>query len=423
MAECKSPSNPRQPCLLILNQMAGPMTWELAEDLVQKMGPVAMLTGHPDTLSKGSRDGLALHRSFTYRRGSLAVRFFSWLCYSVHAFFWLWKWPSGTPVLLFSNPPIGLWFIRLVAALRGTPYAVMVHDIFPDVLVRKGVLGEQHPVIRFWRFLNRKGYEAASIVLTLGDYMAATVASQFDSQNREAVVETIPPWSDDSNIQPLVKSENWFARQHQQIDKLTLMYSGNMGLGHDLESMVEAATELADEKQSHFMFIGAGPKWEIVDKITKDQRLSNVTILGWQDESVLPYSLATADVGLVSLEQELSGLAIPSKAFYFLAAHVPLIAVCEEETELAAIVNHYGCGAVVPPNHPEEIVSTVRRLLSAPELIDQWRDAAGEAMKSFQRASTTTHFAEVLSRHLGTPLLSRTTLSAPAASDVVSTLH
>ena len=48
------------PKLLVLNQMAGPMTWELVEDFAARIGPLALLTGHPDTLrhwrSTGSVD-------------------------------------------------------------------------------------------------------------------------------------------------------------------------------------------------------------------------------------------------------------------------------------------------------------------------------------------------------------------------------
>jgi glycosyltransferase involved in cell wall biosynthesis len=182
------------------------------------------------------------------------------------------------------------------------------------------------------------------------------------------------------------------------------MYSGNMGLGHDLESMVDAASRLEQDSRAHFMFIGAGPKWEIVEKSVQEQRLANVTMLGWQDESVLPYSLATADVGLVSLEQELSGLAVPSKAFYFLAAHVPLIAVCDEETELAKIVQEFGCGVVVPPQHPDRIVEVIESIQADPGIIETWRESAKTAMKSFQRSGATRRFAELLHRDLGTPL-------------------
>ena len=107
-----------QPKLLILNQMAGPMTWELAEDLGEAFGCVAMLTGHPDTLAKGSTDSVRLYRSVAYRKASTIQRVARWIAYCIHAFFWLWKWPRTTPVLVFSNPPIGIYVTWLMRILR-----------------------------------------------------------------------------------------------------------------------------------------------------------------------------------------------------------------------------------------------------------------------------------------------------------------
>ena len=250
------------PKLLILNQMAGPMTWELAEDLGKELGCVALLTGHPDTLAKGSTDSLRMFPAAPYQRGSFARRALSWLQYSVQAFFWLLRWPKSTPMLLFSNPPILCWLGSLMKLLRGQRYAVMVHDIYPDVLVRLSGFSEQHPLIRVWRGLNRMAYNRASVVMTLGEYMAANLEKQFDPARTPAgKVEIVYPWVDTDKIKPIPKEENWFAQKYGQVGKLTVMYSGNMGLGHDLETMVEAARLLQDEPDIHFMFIGAGPKW------------------------------------------------------------------------------------------------------------------------------------------------------------------
>ena len=76
------------PRLLILNQMAGPMTWELAEDAGEALGCVAMLTGHPETLAKGGTDKVQLHPAASYVRGSFPQRALSWLHYALQAFFW-----------------------------------------------------------------------------------------------------------------------------------------------------------------------------------------------------------------------------------------------------------------------------------------------------------------------------------------------
>ena len=401
-AESRNHEQDMKPVLLVLNQMAGPMTWELVEDLAQHLGDISLLTGHPDTLAKGSQAGVTLVPSVAYKRGSLVVRGWRWLRYAVHAFFWLLRQPRETPILVFSNPPIGLWCVRLVHLLRGTPYAVMVHDIFPEVLVRKGVAGESHFLVRMWHRINRWAYESASVVMTLGKYMASTLDENMAASKTAAgEIVIVPPWSDDQKIQPIRKQENWFAKEHDQVGKLTCMYSGNMGLGHDLESMYEAAEQLKSDPDIRFMFIGAGPKWDLTAEYCKKHDLTNTKVLGWQPEDVIPSSLATADLALVSLEQELSGLAVPSKAFYFLAANVPLIAVCDEATELAEVVQKYGCGAVVPPGNPDQIVEAIQSVDYDKGLLLQWKAGAQAAMQEFRRNTSTRRFAELLCTHLG----------------------
>jgi len=178
----------KKPALLILNQMAGPMTWELAEDAGEDFGYVALLTGHPDTLQK-SHDKVLLYAAAPYQRGSFIRRALSWLHYSVQAFFWLWRWPKDVPILLFSNPPILVWVGWLLRILRGQRYSVMVHDIYPDVLIRLAGYSEGHPLIRMWRWLNRWSYENAEVVMTLGEYMAKNLESLEEDALYKGVAE------------------------------------------------------------------------------------------------------------------------------------------------------------------------------------------------------------------------------------------
>ena len=362
----------KEPSILILNQMAGPMTWELAEDFGRLVGPVALLTGHPDTLAKGSQESVQLFPATPYDRGGYLRRMFSWLRYLVHAFFWLWKWPRNVPLLLFSNPPLLPWLGYVMHILRGQRYAVMVHDIYPDILVRLGTLSEHHPITTVWRWCNRRAYEHAEVVMTLGEYMAATLQQQFDPERTKAGrIDVISPWADTNVIRPLSKEENWFAKKYNQVGKLTVMYSGNMGIGHDIEMMLEAAEKLQDIPDINFMFIGAGPKWELVKETVCRKKLANVTYLSWQPEEVIPYSLATADVALVSLEPQIRGLAVPSKAFSSLAAGVPLMVISDHETELTNIVKHFKCGWWVRPEQLDKFCQILLRLLSAPHDLNQ----------------------------------------------------
>jgi glycosyltransferase involved in cell wall biosynthesis len=352
----------RSPALLILNQMAGPMTWELAEDLGQALGGVALLTGHPDTLAKEGRETVALYPAAPYQRGSYLRRVISWLRYLAQAFFWLWRMPRDVPLLIFSNPPLLPWLGWLMRRLRGQRYAVMVHDVWPDVLVRMGVWPERHPAVRLWRGLNRRAYEGADVVMTLGETMAANLARQFDPQRTQhGRIEIIPPWADTEVIRPIPKAENGFAREHGQVGKLTVMYSGNMGMAHDIETMLAAAQSLQDAPDIHFMFIGAGPKWQVAADTIREHGLTNVTLLGWQPEVALPFSLAAADVGLVSLEDDADGLAMPSKVYTMMAAGTALLGLSRGASDLASVIERHQCGVNVEPEDVNGFVQAVMR--------------------------------------------------------------
>jgi len=374
--------NKSRPALLILNQMAGPMTWELAEDAGEELGCVALLTGHPDTLQK-SHDKVFLYPAVAYQRGSFPRRALSWIQYAIQAFFWLWRWPADIPVLLFSNPPILCWVGWVLKKLRGQRYSVMVHDIYPDILVRLAGYSERHPLIRIWRWLNRRAYENAEVVMTLGELMAENLEKQFDaSKTRAGKVEVVYPWVDTERIRPIPKEENWFAQKYGQVGKLTVMYSGNMGLGHDIETMLEAAKALKEHPEIHFMFIGAGPKWQLVKETIERGQLTNVALLPWQPEEHLPYQLATADVGLVSLESELWDLAIPSKALYMMATRSALLALAPDSSTLVALINETSCGMVIKSGDDTFLPRQLEFLVSNASLLQRMRVAARQAAVS-----------------------------------------
>ncbi|HRV93787.1 MAG TPA: glycosyltransferase family 4 protein [Anaerolineae bacterium] len=368
-----------KPSLLILNQMAGPLTWELAEDLETALGPVALLTGHPDTLAK-THAAVRLYRAPAYQREGYLHRVLSWLAYMIRAFIWLLGQPKETPLLLFSNPPMLCWLGYLMHRLRGQTYSVMVHDIYPDVLLRAGLLSEAHPLIKLWRGLNRRAYEHAKVVMTLGECMAENLAQQFDpTQTAAGKVEVIYPWVDTEQIKPIPKADNWFAQKYNQVDKLTVMYSGNMGLAHDIETMLAAAEQLQGAPKIHFMFIGAGPKWALVEETIREKRLTNITLLPWQLEEDLPYSLATADIGLVSLDELARGMAFPSKTFMLMAAGAAIVGLSCEPSDLQLTIERSGCGVNLESQDVAGLVTKIGQLRKDGTLLGQYRRAAWRA--------------------------------------------
>ena len=356
------------PKLLILNQMAGPLTWELAVDAAQRFGSVEMLTGHPDTLAKTPPAGLRITAAPVYRRGSYVTRIGSWLRFLYRAHRWVRSFHPSVPVLWFSNPPLSPWLARRLSTGNRHPYAVMVHDIYPDLMVGLGKLSAGHPIVRLWVRLNRRSYESAQLVMTLGEYMADRLGEQFDPRKTGfGTIPVIPPWADTETLRPRAKAENPFALEQGLCERVCIMYSGNMGVGHDLETVHEVATGYTEEDPFRFLWIGAGPKWEWLAGQLAERPLNNATLLGWQPEERLPETLAAADLAVVSLEEGIEGVAIPSKAFSFFAVGAALLLLSGEKAELARLVREYDCGWVVKPGDVEGLRTVLETIRKYPE--------------------------------------------------------
>jgi glycosyltransferase involved in cell wall biosynthesis len=91
-----------------------------------------------------------------------------------------------------------------------------------------------------------------------------------------------------------------------------------------------------------FLFVGAGPRLEEVRRACAD--LPNVRFLPYQPRASLDALCNAADVHLVTLRDEVSGLLVPSKTAAALACGKPVLLVGGEGSALAAEIRRAGAG-------------------------------------------------------------------------------
>jgi len=97
-------------------------------------------------------------------------------------------------------------------------------------------------------------------------------------------------------------------------DKFIIMYSGNLGKTHNIETLVSLAEILKDESY-YILIIGGGTQFTSIQALIEQKKLKNIKLLPWQPVEKLPFTLASADIGVVSLGSKASNLSIPSKTF------------------------------------------------------------------------------------------------------------
>ena len=376
----------------------------MVEDMKAVGIKCALLTGHPEILKRkdGSDADLKIYPSVPYRQESFVRRVVSWLQYFWQAFWWVFKFPASTPVLIFTNPAILPWLGTVLSVLRRQRFAVMVWDIYPDVIINEGRFRRSNPLIKLWLRFNRSAYERAEVVMTLGEFMSEEINRQFSPESTPAgEIKVVYPWADTDVIHPIPKADNPFASEHRQTDKITVMYSGKMGLTHDVETILAAAERLQDEPAIHFMFIGAGPKWNLVKTTIERNGLQNTTLLPWLREDLLKYSFAASDIFLVPILEKFERLMIPSRSMYALAAGSFVVAMVKDACDIGEWLDKYDCGEIIPAEDVDALESLLRRLSSDPSVFKSTREAARRTSERlFSRRKGTSDIIDILRKWL-----------------------
>ena len=144
---------------------------------------------------------------------------------------------------------------------------------------------------------------------------------------------------------------HWFVKKNNLSSKKIILYSGNMGLTHDLMTPLKVAKELNQTHSNfHFIFVGDGANKKNLMNYAEQNILKNVTFFPYQDSNILPYSFASADFSIVTLSSGAEGLSVPSKTFYSLAAGSAIIAISEKGSEIEQLISKNDCGISIKPN-------------------------------------------------------------------------
>ena len=281
----------------------------------------------------------------------------------------------GDILLITTAPP----FLQVLGYLAnrcfGTPYVCLIYDLYPDVAVELNVVSPKNLLVQSWNWLNKKIWRQAQSIVVLSSTMKERVVANCPEVKEK--ISVIHNWANPDWIIPLAKQDNWFAQKHDLVNKFTVMYSGNMGRCHEMDTIMTAAKQLQNE-DIQFVFIGGGAK----QQICVQQELPNCRFLPYQEKHVLPHSLTACDLSLVSISSGMEGLVAPSKLYGILAAGRPVAAICEPHSYLKLLLSEAKCGATFNNGDGTGLATFIRRLAQDRELALNMGTAGREYLES-----------------------------------------
>ena len=289
-------------------------------------------------------------------------------------------------VVALTTPP----FVGLLAAwtarLRGARHAHWVMDLYPDVLRAHGTLGAG-PAYRALQALTRHAFDGASAIITLGPAMAERCRTYAGSGTPVDSValwapDELSPWSPGQGEVPLRRERGWPS------DRLVLLYSGNLGLGHRFDEMLTAAEQLGASDASRapiWAFAGQGRARPRLERFVAEHPTLPVQLLDHVPSARLREHLCSADVHLTSLEPSWEGTLLPSKLQASLAVGKPVLHVGEPSGDLARVILDHGCGWVVPPDDGSSMLAALEHAQDPAERATRGQAAHEAARTLFDR--------------------------------------
>ncbi|UAJ72553.1 glycosyltransferase family 4 protein [Synechocystis sp. PCC 7339] len=270
----------------------------------------------------------------------------------------------GDLILVTTEPPYLMVVAYILHLLYRKPYICLIYDLYPDVAVKLGVAKEKDAIVKLWRWLNRLTWQKAEAIIVLSESMAKVIVDQQPALTEK--IKVVHNWADGVLIQPRAKIDNWFAQRHGLDQTFTVLYSGNMGRCHDLETIMEAA-RLLSQQAVQFVFIGAGAKAAICRNFVQRHQLTNCLFLPFQPKQVLPFSLTACDLSLVSILAQVEGLVVPSKFYGCLAAGTAIAAICPSHSYLRGIIADAQCGVAIDNGDGEKLAQFILQLKNDPQ--------------------------------------------------------
>jgi glycosyltransferase involved in cell wall biosynthesis len=268
---------------------------------------------------------------------------------------------AGDKVLVVTTPPSMPFVVALASLLKGSSYILLIHDNYPEILIAVGKSTPDSFVAKTISFFNRWLYKYAAKIIVVGRDMHDLLVKK--TAGLDIPIVTIPNWAELESVSPAPRAENQLLCELGLSDKFVFLYAGNLGHPNDLESIVECARLLRDRTELHFIFLGAGVKRKWLENQVEQLALENITILDPRPRSEQSIFLNACDVALVSLVKNMVGVSMPSRTYNILAAGRPVLALTEEGSELARVVEEDEIGWVVPPSDPKSLAAAVLEIM------------------------------------------------------------
>jgi len=329
-------------------------------DRVAQEAEVLVLSGTAGSASGalGRKPDVVEVRNWMPGKAALMRRALAELLFTVRMFVALLaKLQRGDVALTVPAPFMLPYAFAAAARLKGAKSVLIMHDLYPDVLIMAGLLKPQSMLAKAMRGLNALMFRALDAVVIIGRDTEKLLL-RYDGMTRDKI-RFIPNWATLAPGVRAVAADNPYRRPLSA--RFVVGLSGNLGFTHDPVIVFEAARLLRDNRDIHFLLSGWGVGFDQLKEMQSEAGLPNVTLVDRVEDEQLEAFLSAADVWIIPYRSNVAGVSVPSRFYNLLAIGRPVILVSEPDAEAALTVTEHDVGWVVAPGKADELAKAVSR--------------------------------------------------------------
>ena len=267
-------------------------------------------------------------------------------------------WIKANVVVVGTDPILGVLSTIVWKIFKPkTRIVYWCFDLYPEAAVAGNLIRSGGFLDRILRYLAGRAYRCCDWMVDIGPCMRERLRTYGSS----ASTQTIVPWalSEPAEVVPthLEQRTRLFGNT-----PLALLYSGNLGRAHSYDEVFELARHLGKRYGTVAFAINPASQSEL--RAAMDAHDDNIVLAEPAPLEMLADRLSAADVHIVTLRKEWTGMVVPSKFFGALAIGRPVLFCGSSNSSLARWIREHRVGWVLEPGHSAEIAEELVLLIS-----------------------------------------------------------
>jgi hypothetical protein len=287
------------------------------------------------------------------------MRFFSMLCFMFRVLRLPVKVLGKPDIVIVSSMPIFSIYSGIKLKRKyNSKLLFEIRDIWPLTLQLLGNKSANHPAVRFIGWFEKMGYKKSDVIVSLLPNSRAHIESV---AGKKVEFQYIPNGIDESLLNSEELPEKFAAKIPK--NKFIIGYAGTIGLANALEYLVEAAIMLEKDHRFFFVIVGDGYLKENLVNLAKNS--NNIIFIQKFKKNQVQNVLKLFDVCFVGRNNSKlykHGVSA-NKYFDYMLARKPIL---DSNNFIKDPVEMSGCGIIVKPESPKEIMNGILKLKSMP---------------------------------------------------------